>query len=189
MQEQFYFLSSGCANKWFLAQIVDEDIKLVDDWIINTAMRGFKGVVRIEITKGTTPGDILEVGFPILVVSSKLLEVWREFEKFETYRVVVENKEMPFDYHGVVFLGRGGPFDPIKSKAVYFKGSDSKGKGAIIKQKGMYFDDSQWDGSNLLTIDDFPCFPVVTERVVKSMKKAKVTNCQYTPLEQVGIYK
>lgn len=191
MQAQFYHLGSTWANKWFLARISDGDVATVDKWVVDKAMRGFKGVVHVEIIRGNTPGDILEAGFPPFVVSSKVLGVWRAFEKFETYRVVVENKKIPFDYHGVVFLGRGGPYDPIKSKAVYFKGEDNKsnGKGVIIRQKGIYFDDSQWDGSDLFTIDDFPCMPIVTERVVNAMKKAKVTNCKYTPLEEVGIYK
>lgn len=165
-----------------------EDIKLVDKFIGN-GMRGFKGVVHIKIAGGTIPGDLLGVGFPLLIVSSKVLEIWKQFEKFETYPVVIVGNISPIEYTGVVFLGRGGSFDPVKSKAVYSKCLDKKGNPAIMNMDGLYFDDSQWDGSDLLTVDDFPCHSIVTERVVKAMKKAKVTNCKYTPLEEYCYYK
>jgi len=174
-------------KKWFWGRISKNDIENVDR-CIGKGMRGFKGVVHIEIVGGNSPGDILHVGFPLLIVSFKVLELWKQFEKYETYPVVILRNNLPQEYTGIVFLGRGGPFDPNESKAVYFKGADSKGKGVIIKQQGMYFDDSKWDGSDLFTIDDFPCHPIVTEEVVKLMKKAKVTNCDYIPLKRVGIY-
>lgn len=188
MENKFYSVFPSLTKKWFLGRVSEEDVSTVDRWIIDKAMRGFKGIVHVEITRGNTPGDFLEVAFPLLIVSSKVLEIWKKFEKFQTYRVIVQNRKIPFEYLGVVFLGRGGPLDPVKSKAVYSNSLNKKGKRAIIKQEGMYFDDSQWDGSDLLTIDEFPCVPIVTERVFKEMKKARVTNCRYTPLEKYGIY-
>ena len=189
MKTKFYRIGTTWANKWFLGRISEKDIDIVDRWVINTAMRGFKGAIHVEITRGTIPGDILEVGFPILVVSSKVLEIWKDFEKFETYPVIIQDNPSPVEYTGVTFLGRGGPYDPIKSKAVYGKCVDKNGKPAIMNMDGLYFDDSRWDGSDLLTVDDFPCISIVTKRVVKAMKKAKVTNCKYTPLEEYCFYK
>ena len=188
MRSGFYSLGRTWSAKWFLGQLLQKDIEAVDNALYN-GMRGFKGIVHIKIITGTKPGDFLCVGFPIHIVSSKVLDIWKEFEKFEIYPVVIQNTISPVEYTGVTFLGRGGPFDPEKSKAVYFKSKDSNGKGAIMNMDGLYFDDSQWDGSDLLTVDDFPCLPIVTERVVKAMKKAKVTNCKYTPLEQYCYYK
>lgn len=180
----YYYLYPTFVKKWFLGRAKTAlDMRA----IARQSMSGFKGSVIVEIVEGTVAGDILEVGLPLLVVSDKVIDIWRNFEKFETYPIIIESDVSPVKYTGVVFLGRGGPFDPVESQAVYSKAA---GKiPAVIKQKGRYFDDTQWDGSDLFTIDDFPCAPVVTEKVVREMKKRKVTNCDYILLEKVGIYK
>lgn len=183
MRNKFYSLTSNAARRWFLGETLS---KINMGILAKQGMRGFKKVVYIRIVSGSTPGDFLEVGFPLLVVSAKVVKIWKPFEKFETYPVVIEDKVSPVKYVGVTFLGRGGPFDPEKSKAVY--AYDKKGNRAIMNMDGLYFDDSHWDGSDLFTIDDFPCIPIVTEQVVKAMKKACVTNCIYTPLEKYRIY-
>ena len=188
MQQNFYRLGTTFRNKWFRGRELAKDIKIIDKWI-GKGMRGFKDIVHVRIVSGTTAGDILGVAFPLHIVSTKLLEIWKDFEKIETYPVVIEGSVSPIEYSGVVFLGRGGPFDPVKSKAVYSKALNEQGNPAIMKQEGMFFDDSYWDCSDLLTIDEFPCVPIVTEKVVKAMKKARVTNCEYIALEEYGIYK
>lgn len=185
---RFFSLSTTSAKRWFLGQELEEDLDVIDK-AIGRGMRGFTGVVHVRIVSGTTPGDFLEVGFPLLIVSSKVLEIWQNYERFETYPVVIAGNMSPVEYTGVAFLGRGGPFDPVRSKAVYCKSSNLGRKPAIMNMDGLYFDDSQWDGSDLFTVDDFPCIPLVTERVVKVMKKAKVTNCRYIPLEKFCMYK
>ncbi len=181
MENKFYELGPTYGKKWFWGQVNlhpgNEFFKI--------GLVGFKGVVEVEIDAGTTAGDFLWNSHGLIIISQKVINIWNQFEKFETYRVVIENKKTPFDYQGVVFLGRGGPFDPVESKAVYSKSLNDEGKPAIIKQDGMYFDDSQWDGSDLFTINDFPHIAIVTERVVKIMKKVKLTNCKYTPIEEV----
>lgn len=187
MLKKFYTLGATFAKKWYWGQIVDKDIALVDK-CIGDGMRSFRGTVHIRIVKGTTPGDFLWAGFPLKMVSSKVLEVWKAFGRFTTYTIVIEDNVSPIEYTGVAFLGRGGPFDPVKSKAVYSKSLNDEGKPALMKHEGMYFDDSQWDGSDLFTIDEFPCVPIVTARVVRAMKGAKVTNCRYTALERYGIW-
>jgi len=185
IKNKFYTVLADINKKWFLGQATTSlDMKVLN----KKSMRDFKDAIRVKITSGAKPGDFLGIDFPLLIVSSKVLEVWKPFEKLETYHVVVENRNIPFDYHGVVFLGRGGPFDPVKSKAVYSESLNDEGKPVVLKQQGMYFDNRQWDGSDLLTINDFPCLPIVTERVVKVMKEAEITNCRYTPLTKYGIY-
>jgi hypothetical protein len=188
MPERFYTLGATFAKKWFWGQIVREDIELVEKWV-GIGMRGFKNTIHINIVEGTEPGNFLWVGFPLIIVSTNVLEVWEKYEKFETYSVVIGKTPSPVKYTGVIFLGRGGPFDHKKSKAVYSKNLDSMGRPALLKQEGMYFDVNQWDRSDLFTIDEFPCVPVVTERAIKAMKEAKLTNCKYVSLEEYGIYK
>lgn len=186
MTAKFYYLSPSFARKYFWGQALT---KLDMSVLAKKGMKDFKGIVHVRIVEGTTAGDILEVGLPLLVVSSRVLEVWKPFKSFETYPVVVEGGVSPLEYSGVAFLGRGGPFDPVKSGVVYGKTRGRDGKRTVINHQAMYFDDDYWDGSDILTIDDFPCVPIVTERVAQAMKKVRVTNCRYTPLEKACIYK
>ena len=188
MKNKFYSLFATLAGKYFWGAVSEKDFELIDKWV-GKGMRGFKGVVHVRIIEGITPGDFFETGFPLLVVSSKVLKVWEQFGGFETYPVIIEGGVSPIEYSGVAFLGRGGPYDPVRSKAVYGKCMDTKGKPMIMNMDGLYFDDTQWDGSDLLTIDEFPCIPIVTERVAKAMKDAKVTSCRYTLLEKFCMYK
>lgn len=186
MFAKFYVLSAPFSKKWFWGKVLSKiDTKV----LAQKGMRDFNETVCIEIVEGSVPGDFLWVGLPILIVSSKVLEIWKRFATLDTYKVVLKGRGLSIKYSGAVFLGRGGPFEPEKSKAVYSKSLNEQGKQALMKHRGMYFDDSQWDGSNLFTIDDFPCLPIVTERVVKAMKDAKVTNCKYTPVEEYSIFK
>jgi len=186
MTAKFFVLSAMFEKKWFWGKVLTEiDMGVLDQ----KGMRDFSGTVSVEIAEGSVPGDFLWVGLPILIVSSKVLNIWKHFGAFETYLVDIKGRSICTEYSGAVFVGRGGPFEPEKSKAVYSKSVDEQGKRALMKHEGMYFDDSQWDGSDLITIDDFPCLPIVTEPVVKAMKDAKITNCRYTPLEEYGILK
>ena len=55
-----------------------------------------------------------------------------------------------------------------------------------MSMEGLYFDEEKWDGSDLLTVDEFPCIPIVTEKVKNEMVRARISNCRYTPLEEYG---
>lgn len=183
--KRFYCLGPTWGKKWFWGQV---NMHPYNEFH-KKGMLGFKDVLEVEIDAGTTAGDFLWNSHSYMIVSRKVINIWKQFDKFETYRVKISGKASPASYTGVVFLGRGGPFDPEKSKTVYSNSLNHEGKPAILKVEGMYFDDTQWDGSDLFTIDEFPLIGVVTEQVVKAMKKAKITNCKYISLEEYGVYK
>ena len=180
MDSKFFSLGPTWGNKWYWGQVELDPY----DEIYMKGMEGFKGVVNIEIDAGTTAGDFIWNSHNLIIISNKVLGIWEQYEKFETYRVKIINKYVK-NYIGIVFLGRAGPFDPIKSRAVYSKALNAKGKHAIMHMEGSYFDEGKWNGNDLCTIDEFPLGPIITERVMKDMKKAKVTNCKYTPVEDV----
>ena len=50
--------------------------------------------------------------------------------------------------------------------------------------KGFYFDESQWDGSDIFLVGGHK---VVTLPVQKAFKRAKVSNVRFTPLMEVEI--
>ena len=49
--------------------------------------------------------------------------------------------------------------------------------------KRLVFDVSQWDRSDLFYLEDVPGAGLVTERVRAAFKKQKITNCEFTPLD------
>ncbi|MBN2590910.1 MAG: hypothetical protein JXA96_13680 [Sedimentisphaerales bacterium] len=147
-------------------------------------MRGFKGTVSLQIMKGTTPGDFLWTSYATpIIVSDKVLDIWKNFKKFTKYDVKIVGTEIPFQYHGIAVTGKGGPLDTRKSKARYRK---FEGEKFIMGLHGFYFYEDRWDGSDIFYLDDCPGACIITEKVVKAMKKAKVTNCEYTPIEDVA---
>lgn len=209
MKNNFYSLGPTYGKKWFWGHIITE----IDPFVLaEKGMRGFKGAVRVKIVEGTVPGDFLWNGWILPIVSSKVLEVWEPFEKFETYRVLIEGNTSSVEYTGVAISGRAGPFDPKKSKAVFSTGvsktttdlpasafdpekwsrlvakhPNAKPTPIITDMDGFYFDESKWDGSDFCTVNEFPCRGLVTDRVVNAMKKAKITNCNYEPIEEAKI--
>ncbi|BCX04396.1 MAG: hypothetical protein KatS3mg053_2334 [Candidatus Roseilinea sp.] len=50
----------------------------------------------------------------------------------------------------------------------------------------MYFDESQWDGSDFFLVQPLNSI-AVTEKVYRLFKRAKVTNVRLTPLIQVEL--
>jgi len=147
-------------------------------------MRGFTGCVRFETTKGTTPGDFLWNGSLLIVISEKVLSIWSKYKSFTTYDVEVTNKRIPFKYYGIAVTGQGGPLDFRKSKARYY--TEKGGTRVIMALKGLYFDEDQWDGSDIMYIDEYALGCLISERVKEEMRKAKVTSCEYTPIEEVA---
>ena len=184
MKNKFYELEPTFAKKWFWGRSIT---KIDCAVLAERGMRGFKGPLHVKIVDGTVPGDFLWEGFGVLIVSSKVLEIWRSFEKFETYNVIIQGNVSPVEYTGVAILGRAGPFDPVKSKAVFSKESDENIKPVMTNMEGFYFDEDKWDRSDLCTIDEFPHCSLVTEKVIKAMKQAKITNYKYHAIETIRI--
>ncbi len=179
---KYYSIGPSYEERWFWGRVITP---LDCAELGRTGMRGFQNIVRIDIVEGKESGDFLWNGFVLLVCSPKVLSIWEKYRAFETYRISVLGLG-DIRYTGVVFTGRGGPFDPVRSKAVFSEESDESGRRVVLKQDGLYFDESYWDRSDLFTIDDFPRLPILTARVVEEMKKTGVTNCRYTPLEDYG---
>jgi len=180
MNTKFFSLGPTWGKKWYWGQVKLDP----NDRFFKKGMLDFAGVVEIEIDAGTTPSDFLWNSHNLIIASQKVIDLWKELGDFETYWVKIGGKASPAGYTGVVFLGKGGSFDPVRSKVVYSQSLNDEGKPAIMKIKGFYFDVSKWDGSNLFRVDGFPHLHLATEQVVRVMRKAKITNCYYQPLEE-----
>jgi len=178
---RFYCLGTTFGRKWFWGQV---DLDPDNEFYVK-GMVGFRGVVKVEIDAGTTAGDFLWNSHNLVIVSQRILDIWKQFGKFETYGVKVSGKASTTSYTGVVILGRGGPLDIKRSEAEIKYDLRPNGKPSIMGVHGLYFHEDKWDRSDLFTIDEFPLGCIVTERVAKAMKKARITNCKYTPVEEV----
>ena len=179
MKNRFYEIEPTWGNKWYWGRVITKILAKIDA----NGMRGFKGTMQVEIDMGTTPGDFLWNTKSLIIVSEKVLDIWRPFKKFETYNVEVLNKKIPFKYTGVSIHGNGGPLDETRTIVQYDDVGGRSGK-YICGMKGFYFFEDKWDKSDLFTLSRHRSSYLVTERVVKAMKKTKVTNCKYVPIDE-----
>jgi len=48
---------------------------------------------------------------------------------------------------------------------------------------GLYFDPANWDGSDIFRVDDFLA-PLMTDRVAKALREARITNYRAKPIRE-----
>jgi hypothetical protein len=177
---RFYDLGPSWSKKWLWGK---PKISYYDPFV-KGGMVGYRQILTIEIEHGILAGDFLWNSHDLLIVSDKVLSVWGQFAKFQTYPVVIKGRITQPSYTGIAILGKGGAFDPVRSKARY-KTLKPGGKQSLMGIEGLYFDEKEWDGSNLFSLPEFPRYCLATEELVREMKKLKITNCSYTQIEQV----
>ena len=85
----------------------------------------------------------------------------------------------------LVVIGKGGDAHPKSGIKIKY---ECKSCGLIEYTdfgKGLYVDEAQWDGSDFFTIWPLPKFILVTERVKNFVEENKLTNCIFTPIEEL----
>jgi len=85
----------------------------------------------------------------------------------------------PYSY--LTVRGRCGPIDNTRS----FKVEKIYPGGVFPAWKGLYFDPSTWDGSDIFMPQGDVGWIFITERVKRALKTANISNTLYTPLDQV----
>lgn len=85
----------------------------------------------------------------------------------------------------LVVTGKGGEAHPksgirLIKKCKFCGAEEYTGFG-----KGLFIDESQWDGSDFFTVWPLPKFIIITERVKKFIEEKKLTNCKITPVEEL----
>ena len=123
----------------------------------------------------------------LVVISRKVVELLRDraFTGWATYPVeVYDRKGEPLvDYFGLAITGRAGKQDRTRSR-ILTKPAPAPGGQPYQVYRGFYFDESQWDSSDIFLADGFK---VVTLPVQKAFKRARVSNVHFTPLADVEI--
>jgi hypothetical protein len=83
-------------------------------------------------------------------------------------------------YHGLAIHGRCGPLDDSRSVQL-----DTIYPGGVFpKWYGLYFDEETWDGSDLFMTSSEQAWIFVVEAVKRAFEKAKLTNVEFTALDQ-----
>ncbi len=82
----------------------------------------------------------------------------------------------------ISITGKSGKIDWSKSEPT-MRPPRFKGGRETLAFKGCFFDESEWDGSDIFVPDD-TLFIVVTERVALALKKAKLKNVELTPMDE-----
>jgi hypothetical protein len=181
MTPKFYAVKPGWATQFYCATAVGG---LPEGF--SYGMSGFRGVVRAAIIEGGRPGDLLRITAPLYLVTDRVIEVLHEngFQRYETYSAEVSGGKGPLPhYNGLTFLGKAGRILAEASGVVYGD-LHVDGSRSVLGMRNLTFDINDWDGSDLFYVDDFPALHLVTDRVVRAYKRAKITNVGFTPLEQ-----
>jgi len=122
--------------------------------------------------------DIVDTGHPGLsLISDRFRDLLLDngFTGWKTYPIVMKakNGEQVGGYHGLSIVGRCGPTDFSKSEIV----QRQLVPGAIpaVFYKGLHIGLDAWDGTDMF-IEEGTTMRIVTERVAKAIKRAKITN-------------
>jgi len=85
----------------------------------------------------------------------------------------------------LVVVGKGGEADPRTGIRLKYECKYCGLKVYTSFSKGLYFDESKWDGSDFFIIWPLPKFIIVTERVKDFCEEKGLTNCTFTPIEEL----
>jgi len=115
------------------------------------------------------------LGIPF-IISARAISILSEhgFVGWGTYPVNLfgPGGEPIADYHGLVVSGRCGPRQPDRSIAIQRPGPIGK---PTLVYKGLFFDEGEWDGSDLFMPRDTTGFVFVVEQVREVLQAARVT--------------
>jgi hypothetical protein len=141
--------------------------------------------VRWEMGR-KSPSDVVWTTLAVpVIVNARVLEVLRDggFSGWSTYPVVVHDKagEVVEGYVGLVVTGRCGAMDNARSPKV-----DRKFPGGVFEvYKGLFFDEREWDGSDVFCPAGSSGWVFVVPRVAEALRAAKVRNVSLEPVADV----
>lgn len=186
--KQFYKLSDPF-GKQALRLRLSEDSKWLDFAtavkLANGELSHTERVIQLVGYSGQKPMSLLWSGFsPVCCISEQTIALLTEesLTGWATYPVEVydrDGQKLP-NYAGLAITGRGGQAKPEMSslEVIQPPWKDS----TIEVYRGFYFDPDAWDGADIFLVSGGT---VVTDKVRKAFKKAKVNNVRFTNLTEV----
>ncbi len=142
--------------------------------------------VVFEWHSGTRPRDICGTTWATSdLISDATLDLFRshDFTGWTTYPVEVYGRDsQPLQgLHGLAITGRCGPTEWVEY--VWVDPPVPQGQGSM-KWRGLRFDESSWDGSDLFMAEGRTSI-FATEEVVRAIRKAKLKNFNMRPLSEM----
>jgi len=190
--KKFYELSDPMATRPLRLRTA-----LESNWLSSRDARALaRGRLRLDsplklvASSGGQATDFLWSEFPPLVcISSRVVALLEtnDCTGWSTYPVEVydrQGKLLP-DYHGFAITGPECQRDKNRSEIVE-KPPPAPGGRSYRVYKGLYFDESCWDGSDFFWVVPFGG-RIITEKVYRLFRKHKVRNIELTPLPDVEI--
>ena len=146
-------------------------------------------IMQFDANRGGQATDILwSTSLYPFFIANRLIMLLREntITGWTTYPVELFDRkgERLDDYYGLAVTGPECDFDPNRSKIVAKPPPVPQGRGYQV-HRGLYFDESQWDGSDMFWVRNVDI--VVTERVFRLLKQHKIVNVRLTPLDEVEV--
>ena len=135
---------------------------------------------------GSKPGDVVwtTLAVPVLV-SERVVSVLQEggFSGWDVLPVELRDKsgDLLRSHYYLCVSGRSGAVDDARS----VKFDKIMPGGAFPRWRGLYFDPTSWDGSDLFMPTGKVAWIFAVEAVKKAFDRAKVKNVQFTPLDEV----
>ncbi|MDD5760082.1 MAG: hypothetical protein PHI06_13485 [Desulfobulbaceae bacterium] len=166
------------------------------DWLTKEqAIELFRGrlalnaPLKLGAYMGGKATDFLWSGLvPLVCISNRVFELLRmnNITGWTTYPVEVYGRRgepLP-GYHGFAVTGSECRRDRSRSQVIT-KQAVPGGK-PFEMYKGLYFKEEDWDGSDIFRVSSYGG-TIVTEKVYKILKRAKVTNVKLTSLPEVEL--
>lgn len=134
---------------------------------------------------GGKPTDIMWTTYiPVMAVSQTVVDLLSNegLIGWSTYAVnVIDWQGQPLHgYKGLAVSGRAGAQD-LRRGDLVDRPAPAPGGKPYQTLRGLYFQNDHWDGSDF-SIVDATCIIVVTGRVVRAFRHAKIRNVRFVPL-------
>ena len=132
------------------------------------------------------PSDLIftTLATPV-IISDRVVGILKGegFTGWQTYLIRLFGKDgvRIRGYHGLAVHGRCGPLDDSRS----VKRDKILPSGIFPRWYGLFFDPATWDGSDLFMTSGPQAWVFVVEAVKRAFEKAKVTNVEFTALDQL----
>lgn len=186
IEKDLFALRIGLSDGFFSAAIAEDIfyLNLTDQDRLRRGELSPPVSVPYRYSGGRTiPADFISVGISCFLISDRLKKLFVDcnFKGWKTYPISLYDKSgnLINGYHGFSVTGKTGKIDYSRSKIVSKPGMF--GKPDIVK-KGIYFDESIWDGNDFM----FAGHILVTGRLVEALRRTrpKVKNWEATPASE-----
>lgn len=182
--DQVFLLGEPGSSRAFRARL---EIGALDVYALMRGVFSLAGPVRAHWSSGAQiPKDVIwtELASP-MIISQRLVDTLRDagMVGWGTYPLSLQGKdgsEIP-GYHGLYIHGRCGGIDNSRSVQV----SKQLPGGVFPAWRGLYFDPSSWDGSDLFMPEGKLGWVFATDRLRRLLQRERYSNLVFTQLSSV----